>query len=94
MYQCIGLQVQAMQGFCNALLPVPAVQCFNFALHGVEVTVPAGVGFNQVNHASQAGAYRCKYAGLRIQHRFLRHIGHADVVLELQAAIVGLFKPG
>jgi hypothetical protein len=35
----LGVKVQAVQGFAHALLPVPAVQCFNFALHGVQITV-------------------------------------------------------
>ena len=31
----IGVQVQTVKRFCDALLPVPTVQGLNFALHGV-----------------------------------------------------------
>ena len=34
-HHSLGVQVQAVQGFAHALLPVPAVQRLNLALHSV-----------------------------------------------------------
>ena len=36
-YACLGLQVQALQGFFHALFPVPGVVGLDFGLQGVQV---------------------------------------------------------
>ena len=42
----LGVQVQAVQGLGDALLPVPAVQGFDFALHGVQIAMAQAILFN------------------------------------------------
>ena len=90
----VGVQVQAVKRFCDSLLPVPAVQRLDFALHGVQVAVALAILFNQMAHTLQAHADRLKHRGLRVQAGFLGHIGDAGVALYLQHAVVGLFHAG
>ena len=44
--QCLRLQVQAVHGLIDTLLPVPSVQSLNFALHRVQVAVALGIFVN------------------------------------------------
>ena len=50
---CIRVQVQALQGFIHPLLPVPAVQRFDLALHGVQVAMAQTVFLNQADNPLQ-----------------------------------------
>ena len=90
----LGIQMQALQGFGHALLPIPSVQRLNFALHGVQVAVALGVLVNQVAHTLQAFGHRIEDAGGGVELRLLRHVGNAGVALHLHQAVVGLFQPG
>ena len=89
----IGVQVQPVQGLVHALLPVPAVQRFDLALHGVQVAVALAILVDQFPHPGQACADSLEHSGVRIELRLLRHIGNAGVALHLQGAVVGLFQP-
>ena len=46
----LGVEVQAVQRFVDALLPVPAVQVFDLVLHGVQIAVALAIFFNELNH--------------------------------------------
>jgi hypothetical protein len=81
--------VQALQGLVDPLLPVPAVQCFDLALHRVEVAVAQAILFDQADHPLQAGADSDKNSRIRIELRFLRYIRDAGTALHLQGAVVG-----
>ncbi len=87
----LRVQVQSVQRFIHPLLPVPAVQRLDFALHRIQVTMPLAILFNQADHARQTCADSYKDSSIRIQLRLLRHVGNAGVVLHLQRAVVGLF---
>ena len=71
-----------MQGFFHPLLPIPAVQEFDFVLHGGQVAFARGVAVNQVTHVLQAGAYRLRYRRVAIELRLLRYKGHAQALLD------------
>ena len=90
----LGEQVQAVQGFVDALFPVPAVQRLNLALHGVQIAVALAILLNQRNHPRQPGPHRHEHGGIGIQQRLLGHIGNAGVALHLQGAVIGVFQPG
>ena len=89
----LRIQVQALQGFAHALLPVPAIERFDLALHGVQVTMALGVFINEVAHARQPAAYRLKDAVAGLQIGLLGDVGDAGVALHLQHTIVWLFQP-
>ena len=63
----IGVEVQALQGLRNPLLPVPAVQRFNFALHRVQVAVALAIFLNEGPYPRQSRADRRKHAGLSVK---------------------------
>ena len=88
----IGIKVQALQRLAHPLLPVPAVESLNFALHRVQVANPLAVLVDQSPHARQPRADRFKNRCVRLQHRLLSHVGNAGVGLHLEAAVVGLFQ--
>ena len=46
---------------------------------------------NQVANPGQAQAHRLENRVIGLERRFLGHVGDAGVVLDLQAAVVGLF---
>ena len=83
-----------MQGFFNALLPGPAVQCFNFRLQRIQVGVLVGckIKLNDVLGARQTCAGSYENSSVRVQAGFLRNVGNTQVLLQLQSAIVRLFK--
>jgi hypothetical protein len=87
----LRVQVQAVQGLGDPLLPVPAVQRLNFALHGVQIAMTLGIFINKRYNPRQSCADSYKNRSICVQLRFLRHVGDAGVVLNLQAAVVGLF---
>ena len=58
--------MQPVQGFAHALLPIPAVQRFDFALHGVQIAMALGIFFNQVADALQTQADRLENGGVAI----------------------------
>ena len=62
----LRLQMQTVQRLAHALLPVPAVQRLNFALHRVQVAVALRVFVDQIAHPLQAHAHRIKHAGLGV----------------------------
>ena len=91
----VGVQVQALQGFFHALLPVPGVGRFDLGLQGVQVHA-IGVGqvlFAQGNHPGQPGRGRLEDGGVGVQCGFLLHKGDAGALLHLQRAVVGLGQP-
>ena len=90
----ILVQVQPLQGFVDALLPVPAVLRLDGALQRVEVAVAVAVLVDQRDHVGDAGARGLEDVAPGIQHRFLRHISDAQALLQLQDAVVGLFQAG
>ena len=90
----LRVQVQAVQGLRHALFPVPAVQRLDLALHRVQVAVALAILFNKAYNPRQSCAYCYKNSSIRIELRLLGHVGDAGVVLDLQAAVVGLFHPG
>ena len=83
--------MQALQRLIDALFPVPAVQRFDLALHGVQVAVALAILFNQANNPCQACANSHENSGVSVQLRLLGHVGNAGVVLDLHAAVVGFF---
>ena len=62
----LWVQMQAVQGLAHALLPVPAVQRLNLALHCVQIAMALRVVVDQITHALQAHADCVKHAGLGV----------------------------
>ena len=62
----LRIKMQAMQGFSNALLPIPAVKDFNLVLQRIQITFARAVAFNQIAHPSQTRADRLKNCGAPI----------------------------
>jgi len=89
--QRIGIQVQALQGFFDALQPVPAVLGFDQRLQAIQVAFAAGVLVQHRHQRGQAFAHRLEYGMRRIELRFLGHIGQAQILPVLQGAVVHLF---
>ena len=83
--------MQALQGLVHALFPVPAVQRFDLALHGIQVAVAQAIFFNQADHPLQARTHRHENSGFAIQRWLLRHVGNSGAGLHLQGAVVGFF---
>ena len=92
----VGLQLQPLQRFGDALLPRPAVHRLDARLDGVEVVVRIVrlVARAQRLDFGQAEAHRIEHGGLDVEHRLLRHQRQAQALLELQRAVVGAFQPG
>ena len=86
--------MQTLQSFGDALLPVPAVQRLDLALHGVQIAVALGIFVNQVAHALQPFGYRVEDAGGGVELRLLRDVGNAGVALHLHQAVVRFLQPG
>jgi len=87
----VGVQVQALQGFIHSLLPVPAVQRFDLALHRIQIAMAQAILFNQAYDPLQACANSYENCSISIQLRLLRHIGNTGSALHLQGAVVGFF---
>ena len=85
------VQVQAVQGFFDALLPVPAVQRLDFRLQGVQIGVLVGrqVLLHHMPGPCQSCAGSYENRSVRVQAGLLRDIGNAQVLLQLQGAVVG-----
>ncbi|MNL02133.1 hypothetical protein D3C87_1226320 [compost metagenome] len=84
-----------MQRLFDALLPVPGVVGFDLGLQGVQVE-PVRAGEVQVadgDDFAQALAGGGEHVRIHVQRGFLRHVGHAQVLLQLQRAVVWLFQP-
>jgi len=79
-----------------ALLPVPAVQGFDFGLQRVEVAAALvrQIALQQLLHALQAHAHGLEHAGLGVELGLLWHVGHAQPVLALYLAVVGALEAG
>ena len=92
----IGLQAEPAKGLGYALLPVPAIQGFDFGLQRVEVAAALvrQVALQQLLHALQAHAHGLEHAGLGVELGLLRHVGHAQPVLALYLAVVGALEAG
>ncbi len=88
------VQMQAVQGFLDALFPGPAVQRLDFRLQGIEVGVLVGrqVLLHYVPCASQSCAGSYKNSSVWIQAGLLWHVGDAQVLLQLQGAVIGFFQ--
>ena len=87
------VQVQPLQGFLDALLPVPAVLRLDRALQRVEVALRRGcTGRSSAITSATPARAAWKTVGFRFQHRFLRHIGDAQALLQLQDAVVRLLQ--
>ncbi len=86
----LWVQVQALQRLFHALLPVPGVVGLDLRLQSVEVQVfsAAQVLVADGNHMRQAVRGRVKDRGLGVQIGFLRHIGNAHALLQVQRAVV------
>ena len=85
----LGGQVQPIERFFHALLPVPAIERLDAALQRVQIALPAGVLIHQRAHGRQAFANGVEHRGLRRQRRLLWHPGHPQPLLHLQRAVVG-----
>ena len=85
--------MQAVQGFFDPLLPGPAVEGFDFRLERVQVRVLVGgqIQLDHMTRAGQPGAGRDEHCCMRVQAGFLRNIGDAQVLLQLQCAVVWFF---
>ena len=90
----LRIQVQAVQGFVDALLPVPGVEGFDLRLQRVEVGAFRGgqILVAQGHDMRQAGAGGLEDGGVGVERRFLGHIGDAKPCLQLQRAVVGFFE--
>ncbi len=86
----LGVQMQALQRLAHALLPVPAIQRLNLALHRVQVAMTQAIFFDQANHPRQADARRLEYGRLSVELWFLGDVGNPGATLHLQGAVIGL----
>ena len=92
----LAWQLQALEGFLDALLPGPAVQRLDAGLQRIEIFA-VGMGLValaqrlDLGHA-QADGLEHRQAGL--EDRFLRDVDAAQALLGLQLAVVGLLEPG
>ena len=89
------VEVQALQRFFNALLPVPSVIGLNLRLQRIQIQI-FSAGQILVAHGNHMGqtVRRCvKNRRLGVQIRFLRHIGNASPLLHVPRTIVGLCQP-
>ena len=84
--------MQALQCLGNPLFPIPAVLRLNRTLEGVKVPDALAVLFDQGDNAGDACARRDKYRCVWIKERFLGHISQAQILLLLQASVIGLLK--
>ena len=87
------VQVQALQGFLHALLPVPAVLGLDLPLQRVEVALAVGVLVDQCDDIRHPGERRLEDGGARIEHRFLGDVGDPKPLLQLQHPVIDLFEP-
>jgi hypothetical protein len=85
---CALVQMQAMQGLLDALLPVPAVLRLNRALQGIEVALTVRVLFDQLDQSLEACAHRSEHGVVRVQQRFLGDKRQAHALLELDHSVV------
>ena len=83
-----------MQCFGDTLFPIPAILRLNGALQRVQITHAFAVLIDQRNDVCHAGTGSNKDCGVLIQQRLLRNICQAQVLLQLQGAIVGFFESG
>ena len=91
-----GLQVQAVQGFVDALLPVPGVERFDDGLQGVqvyarlvrEVLLACGDG------GCQTGADSLENSRGWVKHGLLCYVHRPQALLKLQRTVVRFFKAG
>jgi len=88
------VQVKPVQGFFNALLPVPAIERLDFGLQGIQVSMLVGcqVLLYYVFCSCQSCACSYKNSSMWVQARLLRNVGNAQVLLQLQGAVVRFFK--
>jgi hypothetical protein len=84
----LWVQMQAMQGLLDALLPVPAVLRLNRALQGIEVSLTVRVLFDQLDQSLEACAHRSEHGVARVQQRFLGDKRQAHALLELDHSVV------
>jgi hypothetical protein len=84
----LWIQMQAMQGLLDALLPVPAVLRLNRALQGIEVALTVRVLFDQLDQSLEACAHRSEHGVVRVQQRFLGDKRQAHALLELDHSVV------
>ena len=91
-YQSIRVQMQALQCFLYALLPVPGVISLDLCLQLVQILALSAsqVALANRNHSRNAVRRRLEDGVLRVQVGLLRHIGNADPVLHLELAVIGL----
>jgi hypothetical protein len=84
-------QVQALQGFFDALLPGPAAQGFQAGLQGVEVFAGC-VGLEAVAQGARLRhtfGHGFKHGGGLGKAGFLRHVHTPQAALQLQLAVIG-----
>jgi hypothetical protein len=92
--RAVGIQVQAVQRLLDALLPVPGVVGLDLRLQCIQVHAlrTGQIELAHGDHLRQPGAGGGEHIRIHVQGRFLRHIRDAQVLLELQHAVVGLLQ--
>ena len=82
----LGVQVQTLQCFFDALLPIPCVIGLDLGLQGIQVQplLPREVLLPNRDHPLQAFRCRLEDGGRRVERGFLRDKGDAHPLLHLQ----------
>ena len=84
------IEMQALQGFFDALFPVPGVVCLDLGLQCIKIQ-PFGarqILLAQRNHLRKTLRCRFKNRRRKIEIRLLCHIGNAHALLHMACAIV------
>ncbi len=82
--------MKPLQGFFNALLPVPAITRFNLGLKGVQIGAGSSlkVAPTQFGHISHPLCCSLEHGGVVRQIRLLRYIDNTQTLLNLPNAII------
>ena len=90
-----GIQMQALQCFLYALLPVPSIHGFNLRLQCIQIDARRmrQILLTQCSHFCHAQRRSLKHGVFGVEVRFLCHVGNADARLQLQLPIIGMGQP-